>query len=99
MRTTNIKKHLPGITVDPNVPDFSKSPFVIKKVERARAFIAKHGLPKDLDKPKKSKYPRLAPPSDAKAFGRAALFPHHIDQRTTSRLIDERLHIRHHPPI
>ena len=40
------KKHLPGITIDANMPDFSKSPFIIKKVERARAFIAKHGLPK-----------------------------------------------------
>jgi hypothetical protein len=61
MPTTSNKKHLPGITVDPNIPDFSKSPFVIKKVERARAFIAKHGLPEEegeeaaKDKPKKSK--------------------------------------------
>jgi hypothetical protein len=61
MSATSDKKHLSGITVDPNVPDFSKSPFVIKKVERARAFIAKHGLPEEeeeetaKDKPKKSK--------------------------------------------
>ena len=55
MSTTTDKKHLPGITVDPNMRDYSKDPFVIKKAERARAFIAKHGLPKDLDKPKKSK--------------------------------------------
>jgi hypothetical protein len=41
------KKHLPGITVDPNMPDYSKDPFVIQKLERARAFIAKNGLPKD----------------------------------------------------
>ena len=54
MPTTADKKHLPGITVNPNIPDFSKSPFVIKKVERARALIAKYGLPKE-DKPKKSK--------------------------------------------
>ena len=54
MPSTADKKHLPGITVDPNMPDFSKSPFIIKKVERARAFIAKHGLPKE-DKPKKGK--------------------------------------------
>jgi len=47
------KKHLPGITVDPNMRDYSKDPFVIKKVEKARAFIAKHGLPED--KRKKSK--------------------------------------------
>jgi len=53
MRTTANKKHLPGITIDPNMPDLSKSPFVIKKVERARAFIAKHGLPgKDVKKGK-----------------------------------------------
>jgi hypothetical protein len=55
MRTTADKKHLPGITVDPNMRDYSKDPFFVKKAERARAFIAKHGLPKDLDKPKKSK--------------------------------------------
>jgi len=54
MPTTADKNHLPGITVDPNMPDFSKSPFVIKKVERARALVAKYGLPKE-DKPKKSK--------------------------------------------
>jgi len=53
MPATANKKHLPGITVNPNIPDFSKSPFIIKKVERARATIAKYGLPKD--KPKKGK--------------------------------------------
>jgi hypothetical protein len=46
-------KLLPGITV-PSFWDVSKSPFVIKRVERAKALIAKHGLPKD-DKPKKGK--------------------------------------------
>jgi len=40
-------------TYDPNVPDFSNSPYVLKKVEKARAFIAKNGLPKE--KPKKGK--------------------------------------------
>jgi hypothetical protein len=55
MSTTSNKKYLPGITVDPDMPDLSKAPSVIKKVERARAFVAKHGLPKDLEKPKKSK--------------------------------------------
>jgi hypothetical protein len=50
--TTSHKTHRPGITVDPNMPDFSKSPFVIKKVEKARAFIAKHGLPEDTRKKK-----------------------------------------------
>jgi hypothetical protein len=47
MKAATNKPHLPGITVDPNIPDYSKDPFVIKKVERARAFIAKNGLPKD----------------------------------------------------
>jgi len=54
MPTTTNRKHLPGITVDPNIPDFSKSPFIIKKVEKARALIAKYGLPK-ANKPKKEK--------------------------------------------
>ncbi|MBS1661553.1 MAG: hypothetical protein JST68_10935 [Bacteroidetes bacterium] len=44
--STDKKKTATGITIDPNIPDFSKSPLVIKKVENARAFIAKHGLPK-----------------------------------------------------
>ncbi len=34
--------------------DYSKDPLVIEKLERARAFIAKNGLPKD-GKSKKSK--------------------------------------------
>lgn len=46
MRDRAHKKQESTITVDPNMPDFSKSPFIIKKVEKARAFIAKHGLPK-----------------------------------------------------
>ena len=54
MPTTTDRKHLPGITVNNNIPDFSKSPSVIKKVERARAFFAKHVLPEEW-KPKKSK--------------------------------------------
>ncbi len=32
--------------------DYSKDPFIIKKNERARAFIAKHGLPEDIPAPK-----------------------------------------------
>lgn len=47
MKPTSNKPHLPGITADPNMPDFSKDPFFVKKVERAREFIAKNGLPKD----------------------------------------------------
>ena len=49
------KKHLPGITVDPNIPDFSNDPFVLQKVEKARAFIAKHGLPGDKSPKTKSR--------------------------------------------
>jgi hypothetical protein len=55
MRNVEHKKHGALITVDPTMPDFSKSPFAIKKAERARAFIAKNGLPKDEAKPKKGK--------------------------------------------
>jgi hypothetical protein len=54
MRANTHNRNERTITVDPNMPDFSKSPFVIKKVEKARAFIAKHGLPKG-GKPKKGK--------------------------------------------
>ena len=53
MRTD--KKHELVVTVDPNIPDFSKSPYIIKKVERARAFIAKHGLPEDMPGKKSKK--------------------------------------------
>jgi len=55
MPTTVDKKHLPGITFDPSRReyDYSKDPFIIKKVERARASIAKYGLPED--KPKRGK--------------------------------------------
>jgi hypothetical protein len=34
--------------------DYSKDPFVLEKLERARAFFAKNGVPKT-SKPKKSK--------------------------------------------
>jgi hypothetical protein len=47
MNSSTNKKHLPGITVDPNMTDYSKDPFFVKKAEKARAFIAKHGLPKE----------------------------------------------------
>jgi hypothetical protein len=49
------RKHLPGITVNPNLPDLSKDPFVLKKVERARAFLAEHPIPEDLLKKRKRK--------------------------------------------
>ena len=53
MSNTTTRKHLPGIIVAPTLEEVSKSPFIIKKVERARAVIARYGLPKD--KPKKGK--------------------------------------------
>jgi hypothetical protein len=54
MRTTTHKKGEPVMTIDPNIPDFNKSSFAIKKAERARATIAKYGLPKEKeDKPTK----------------------------------------------
>jgi hypothetical protein len=49
MSTTSKKrKHLPGITVNPNLPDLSKDPYVLKKAERARELIAKHPIPEDM---------------------------------------------------
>jgi hypothetical protein len=54
MRTITPKKGEPSMTIDPNIPDFNKTGFAKKKAERARAFIAKHGLPKD-EKGKKGK--------------------------------------------
>jgi hypothetical protein len=37
------------------MPDFSKDPFVLKKVEQAHAFLAKHPIPEDLLKKRKRK--------------------------------------------
>ena len=51
---TTLKRLKAGLYLDPNMRDYSKDPLVIKKLESARAFIAKHGLPEDT-KPKKSK--------------------------------------------
>jgi hypothetical protein len=47
MRTKTHKKGEPVMTLDPNIPDFNKSSFALKKAERARATIAKYGLPKE----------------------------------------------------
>jgi len=52
MSTAAHRKGDPTITVDPNVRDYNKTPFAIKKAERARAFIQKHGLPKKEGKKK-----------------------------------------------
>ena len=46
MSTIAHKKGDSAITVDPNVRDYNKTPFALKKAEKARAFIQKHGLPK-----------------------------------------------------
>jgi hypothetical protein len=49
MSTTSKKrKHLTGITVDPNMRDYSKDPYVLKKAERARELIAKYPIPEDM---------------------------------------------------
>jgi hypothetical protein len=55
MSTAAYKKEEPRIPVDPNVPDLSKSHYVIAKVEMARAFMAKHPLPKEEKPAKKGK--------------------------------------------
>lgn len=47
------KKTAPEMPIDPNKFDMSKSPFIIKKNEAARAFLAKYPPPQD--KPKKAK--------------------------------------------
>jgi len=53
MRNSIHKKGELAIAVDPNMRDHSKDAFFVKKAEKARAFIAKNGLPKE--KPKKGK--------------------------------------------
>lgn len=54
MRTITPKKGEPLMTIDPNMLDLNKTEFARKKADRARAFIAKHGLPRD-EKGKKRK--------------------------------------------
>jgi hypothetical protein len=49
------KKHLPGITVNPNMRDYSKDPYFVRKAEKARALIAKYGFPKDAKAANKGK--------------------------------------------
>ena len=50
------QKHLSHITVDPNMPDFSKDPYFVQKNERAKAFLEKHPIPEEmLAKSKKNK--------------------------------------------
>ena len=51
------KKNKPAAANEPvttgGIPNLHQSPFALKKAERARAFIAKNGLPKDLGAKKK----------------------------------------------
>jgi hypothetical protein len=47
MPTASIKKDTAAnVTVVQKIRDYSQDPFIKKKAERAKAFIAKHGLPK-----------------------------------------------------
>lgn len=55
MPTATKKKHLPGITINPNMPNYSKDPFFVKKAEKVRALLAKYPFPKDLNISKKAK--------------------------------------------
>jgi len=54
MGLTVNKKGNSAITIDPNMRDYSKDPFILKKAEKERAFIEKHGLPQK-GRAKKSK--------------------------------------------
>lgn len=54
MATRVHKKSEALVTYDPNTPDYNKTPYAIKKAERAKALIAKYGLPKE-SKSKKGK--------------------------------------------
>ncbi|WP_316794105.1 hypothetical protein [Pedobacter frigoris] len=37
-----------GTKVDPNMRDYSKDPYFVKKAEEAKVFLEKAGLPADL---------------------------------------------------
>jgi hypothetical protein len=52
MKTSTINKEQKtrAAEVDKKMKDYGKAPFFIKKAEEAKAFIQKHGLPKDLPK-------------------------------------------------
>ena len=54
MSANTDKRRQSNITVVHGMQDYSKDPLVIEKLERARAFIAKNGLPKN-SKTKKGK--------------------------------------------
>ena len=46
------KKYNVTITIDRDMPDLSNDPFVLAKKKKAEKFIAEHGLPKSIQKPK-----------------------------------------------
>jgi hypothetical protein len=54
MSNNTERKIQPNITIVHGMRDYSKDPLVIEKLERARAFFAKNGLPRNT-KPKKGK--------------------------------------------
>jgi hypothetical protein len=54
MSTTIPKKGKAAVTINPDMPDYNKTSFAIKKAGKAHALITKYGLPKDV-KPKKGK--------------------------------------------
>ena len=54
MRTKANKKAKTDFLYNPNMPDYNKTAFAIKKAEKTRALIAKYGLPKST-KAKKAK--------------------------------------------
>jgi hypothetical protein len=54
MSTTAHKKGKASVTMNPDMPDYNQTSFAVKKAEKARALIAKYGLPK-ADKTKKGK--------------------------------------------
>lgn len=57
MSQSTRKSSQPNITVVHGLlPDYSKDPFVIEKLEQARAFIAKNGRP-NIARSKKPKWP------------------------------------------
>ena len=48
------KKNEPVVVYDPNTPDYNKTPYAMRKAEKARALIAQYGLPRE-SKSKKAK--------------------------------------------
>lgn len=49
------KKYNVSITIDHDIPDLSNDPFVLAKLEKAKKFIAEHGLPESSNTKLKAK--------------------------------------------